>query len=187
MIDLLLASGTLNLTYTIVLGISFIFAIISLLGAELGDALDFDTDLDSDGFDVINVSPFALASFGAIFGITGLITRIAFEMNPFPSLLWATGAGLIVGGAAQAFFVYVLSATKSSHFSLQADGVGRSADVILTIPGDGKGTIAYDNVSGRVTLGARSLTGEQIRTGESVVIEKIVGRVAYVRPEPAAR
>ena len=41
-----LNSGPLNLTYAGVLGISFIFALISLIGSEVGDAFDFDADVD---------------------------------------------------------------------------------------------------------------------------------------------
>ena len=76
-------------------------------------------------------------------------------------------------------YVYVLSVSKSSHYSLARDEVGRSADVIISIPNEGVGTIAFDNISGRVTLGARSTTGKQIAKGSVVRVEKIVGRVAF--------
>ncbi len=36
-------------------------------------------------------------------------------------------------------------------------------------------TIAFDNVSGRVTLGARSATGKQIVNGVAVRIEQVTG------------
>ena len=179
-----LASGTLNLVYAGVVLVSFVFAVVILLGAELGDAFDFDTDFDVDadaGFDFISISPFSLAMFGATFGVTGLITRLWLEMDAFPSIIWATGLGLVFGLAAQALFIYVLSPTKSSHFSLAEDGVGREVEVIITIPGNGLGEIAYDNISGRVKLGARSATGKQIKRGEIVKIERITGRVAVVR------
>lgn len=181
MIEELFASGTLNIVYTAVVAVSFIFALISLLGAEVTDALDFDIDADGDvGF--VSISPFALAMFGAAFGLTGLITRIWLDMDPIPSILWASGMGFVVGIVAQAFFFYVLSPSKSSHFRLQDDGIGREAEVIITIPQDGLGTIAFDNVSGRVTLGARSATNQPIARGKFVTIERITGRVAVVRP-----
>jgi hypothetical protein len=182
MLQEFLGSGTLNLIYAGLVFISFIFAVITLVGAEFGDALDLDVDVDSDtGMDVASVSPFALAMFGATFGLTGLITRIWFEMEAVPSILWAVGVGVVIGGLAQVLFIYVLSPSRSSHFSLADDAIGREVEVIVTIPDNGLGQIAYDNISGRVTLGARSADGKQIKRGESVTIEKVTGRVAFVR------
>ncbi|MCP4425135.1 MAG: hypothetical protein GY803_11625 [Chloroflexi bacterium] len=182
-----LASGTLNLVYAGMVFTSFVFAVIMLFGAEFGDALDVDLDLDLDvdaggGFDFISISPFALAVFSSIFGMTGLITRLWLDMAVIPSILWALGMGLLIGGGAQALFLYVLSPSKSSHFSLVDDAVGREVEVIIPIPDNGLGKVSYDNASGRVTLGARSATGKQIKRGTVVIIERITGRVAVVRP-----
>jgi membrane protein implicated in regulation of membrane protease activity len=183
MLDALFSSGTLNLVYTIVFGISFIFALIGLIGAEIGDVLDFDVDADSEGiFDFVSISPFALAMFGAIFGMVGLITRLWLDMEAIPSIIWSAGSGIVIGAAAQAFFIYILSPSKSSHYSLTEDATGREAEVIITIPESGLGQVAFNNVSGRVTMGARSSTGQKIRNGDLVTIERIVGRVAIVRP-----
>ncbi len=177
------SGSALNIVYGVVVLISFIFAIITLIGAEFGDAVDIDTDVDADtGMSFLSISPFALAMFGAAFGVTGLITSIWFEMSPIISLLWATAAGTVVGLVSQALFFYVFSPSKSSHYSLAQDAVGRNAQVIVTVPNEGLGTIAYDNVSGRVTLGARSVTGKSIKTGEGVRIVDITGRVALVHP-----
>jgi len=177
------SSGALNFVYAAAVIVSFVFAIVTLLGAEFGDALDFDADVDADsGVDFLSISPFGLAMFGAAFGLTGLITRLWFDMNAGPSLVWAVLVGLGVGVLAQALFLYVFSPSKSSHYSLAADAVGRDAQVIVTVPNEGLGKIAFDNVSGRVTLGARSVTGKQIVNGEAVRIEQVTGRVALVRP-----
>lgn len=182
MIQELLNSGALNITYAGVLLISFLFAVMSLLGAELGDVLDFDVDVEGDGIDFINISPFALAMFGSIFGLTGLITRMTMGMGAIGSLLWATLLGVIIGIGAQAFFITVLAPSRSSHIAIEDDAAGRSADVITTIPATGKGIIVYENRSGRVQLGARSVDGTPISTGEAVIIEKVAGSVAFVRP-----
>jgi hypothetical protein len=176
MVQEFLQSGALNLVYAAVLFISFIFALLSMLGAD-GAELGGDADMDMG---LISISPFMLAAFGSTFGLIGLITRLYFDMEALPSLVWATGIGLIFGIAAQAFFIYVLSPSKSSHYSLQDDAVGRQAEVIVTIPADGLGTIAYDNVSGRVTLGARSSNGQEIPRGKLIQIERVTGRVAVV-------
>jgi membrane protein implicated in regulation of membrane protease activity len=147
----------------------------------MGDA--FGTDLDADGdLDFMSISPFALAAFGATFGVCGLITHMWMGMEPVASILWATGLGLLIGILAQAFFIYVLAPSRSSHYSLQQDAVGREAEVVLTIPVDGIGQVAFNNVSGRVMLGARTEAVGELHVGERVVIEKVMGRVALVRP-----
>jgi membrane protein implicated in regulation of membrane protease activity len=179
MIEEFIASGTLNIIYAVVLLISFLFSLLTLVGAEAIDVFDFDIDGGDAGF--VSISPFALAMFGATFGLAGLITRIWLDMDTIPSILWASGIGLVVGGLAQAFFFYVLSPSKSSHYKLADDGVDREAEVIITIPENGLGTIAYDSFSSRVTLGARSATNKPIARGTIVTIERINGRIAIVR------
>jgi membrane protein implicated in regulation of membrane protease activity len=179
--------SALQCVYALVALVSFLFAVLSLVGTELGDILDFggDVDVDADmdaGGGFANVSPFALAVFGATFGLVGLITSIWAEMEPIPSILISTAAGLVVGGLAHVLFIYVLSPSKSSHFSLEDDAVGREVEVTISIPANGKGQVAYNNVSGRVTMGARSATGESIASGTTVTIEKVSGRNAFVRP-----
>ncbi|MFN2106478.1 MAG: hypothetical protein ACK2U5_14605 [Candidatus Promineifilaceae bacterium] len=177
------SNGALNLIYVAAVLISFVFTMMTLFGTGIGDAFDFDLDADIDAdadFDFLSISPFALAMFGAAFGLTGLITRIAFTMGAAASLFWATVIGLIVGSLAQGLFLYVLSPSKSSHFSLADVAAGREAEVIITIPAEGLGTVAFDTMSGRVTLGARSSSGKQISKGQAVLIEKVNGRVAVV-------
>ncbi len=179
----LFSAGALGCVYALVAFVSFLFAVMSLIGTDFGDALDFDVDADADtGFEFANVSPFALATFGATFGLVGLITLIWFEMEPIPSILISTVSGIVIGGLAQLLFLYVLSPSKSSHYSLEKDAVGIEAQVTITVPAKGQGQITFSNVSGRVQLGARSATGEEISTGKIVVIERIVGRAAIVRP-----
>jgi hypothetical protein len=180
--------SALNLLYAAAVFVSFVFAMLVLFGAGIGDAFDFDLDGGVDAaapaetdFDFLSISPFALAMFGAAFGLTGLITRLAFDMGAAASLFWATVFGLIVGAMAQVLFLYVLSPSKSSHYSLADVAVGRDAEVIITIPAEGLGTIAFDTKSGRVTLGARSAAGKEIAKGQPVSIEKVNGRVAVVR------
>ena len=184
MIQDFFSSGALNLIYAAAVFVSFIFAMMMLFGAGIGEAfdIDFDADVDTDAdVDFLSISPFALAMFGAAFGVTGLITRIALDVGAGASLFWATVCGLVVGALAQVLFLYVLSPSKSSHYSLADVAVGRDAEVIITIPAEGLGTIALDTVSGRVTLGARSAMGKEIAKGQTVAIEKINGRIAVVR------
>lgn len=181
----LFSFSALNCVYASVALISFLFAVVSLIGAEAGDFFDFSSDIDVDvdgGFDLTSISPFAMAMFGATFGLVGLLTSIWLEMEALPSIIAATVSGLIIGAIAQVLFIYVFSPSKSSHYSLQQDAVGREVEVTTTIPADGLGQVAYNNVSGRVTLGARSSEGTEIAVGKLVIVERIVGRVAQVKP-----
>lgn len=179
----LLQFDTLNLIYAGIVLVSFIFALLTLVGSGIGEAFDFSGDVDADGgIDFINISPFSLAMFGAAFGVTGLFTRLWLEMDPIPSILWSLGIGLAIGFVAQALFIYILSPSKTSHFNLADDATGRQAEVIITVPVDGLGQIAYDNISGHVTLGARSASGRSIPRGTVVTIERVNGRVAVVHP-----
>lgn len=185
MLQELWASGTLNIVYAGVVVVSFLFTILTLIGSEIGDFFHFSFDIDADtdsGLDFISISPFAMSLFGAAFGLVGIITRLWFEMEAVPSILWATGLGILIGGLAQAFFIYILSPTKSGHVNLADEATGREAEVITTIPENGLGEIAYDGANGRVKLGARSSTGKQIKRGEIIIIERVTGRVAGVRP-----
>jgi hypothetical protein len=111
----------------------------------------------------------------------GVLTRLWLEVDAIPSILWATGVGALIGIGAQAFFIYILSPTKSSHYTLTDDAIGREAEVIITIPEVGMGQIAFNNISGRVSLGARSANKQEIPYGDLVTIDKIVGHVAIVR------
>jgi membrane-bound ClpP family serine protease len=173
----------LDLVYAGIVVVSFIFALLSLIGVGLDQVIDFDLDSDGEGpFDLIGISPFSAAVFGSAFGLTGLITHVWLEMNTIPSILAATGVGILLGGLAQALFLYVLSPSKSSHFSLERDVVGLEAEVTVAIPSEGRGQIAFTIIHGRHRLGARSEGGKEIQAGSSVVIMKIVGRTAIVEP-----
>ncbi|MFN2136635.1 MAG: hypothetical protein ACK2UK_11815 [Candidatus Promineifilaceae bacterium] len=178
------SGGALTLFFLASLVLSFVYAMLALFGAGVGDALDLDVDMDVDAdgdLDFLSISPFALAMFGAAFGLTGLVTLNALAMPAALSLLLATISGLFLGVLAQALFLYVLSPSKSSHFSLADVATGREAEVIITIPADGLGTIALDTQSGRLTLAARSASGKQIAKGQVITIENISGRMAIVR------
>jgi membrane protein implicated in regulation of membrane protease activity len=188
MLQEFLSGGALTLFYLAAVVISFVYAMLALVGAGVGDALDLDldADVDADGeLGFLTISPLALAMFGAAFGLTGLITRNAFNMSAAASLLTAAVIGIIIGVLAQLLFLYVLSPSKSSHYSLADVATGRKAEVIITIPADGLGTVALDTQSGRITLAARSAAGKQIAKGQVVAIESISGRMAVVRVDDA--
>jgi hypothetical protein len=63
------------------------------------------------------------------------------------------------------------------------DIVGAVAEVITPIPADSVGEVAFVAQGGRMTYTAKSATGTLIARGTTVVIEKVVGGVAVVRPQ----
>ena len=54
--------------------------------------------------------------------------------------------------------------------------------MITPIPASGVGEVALVAQGGRLTYTARSGTGQAIPRGTAVVVEKVVGGVAVVRP-----
>ncbi len=193
----------LNLLYGIALMIGAMFSAFLLFFHEMGDllgTLHFDLHLDHDlaggahdlnglhGADAHNaheattVSTLAIASFISAFGGLGLISVTLFDAGPIPSLLAALGGGLIVGIAAQLFFLYILSPTISSEIK-QTRLIGMVAEIITPIPANGVGQIAFVAKGSRVTYSARA-TDEQslVERGTAVRIERIVGGMAYVSP-----
>jgi len=188
----LFAGSALNAIFDLSLLVGVIYAVFLLffqgVGEALGDLdLDFDADLDvdADAGDVgeaTGISMLAIASFVSSFGAFGLISVTLFDAGTLASLFVALFGGLIVGIAAQLFFVYVLSPTISSEVR-QANLIGMVAEVTTPIPVNGVGQIAFIAEGSRMTYSARSTEEPHIFTrGTPVRIERIVGGVAYVSP-----
>ena len=183
--------GLLNLVYLILVIIGFIYALLALLGQGIGelDLPDFDLDLDSGdvpSFDhgeigLPSISPMSIASFMTAFGAFGLISSQLYNASTGTSLLFAIGGGLIVGGIAQAMFIYVFS-PQTSSLRTQQDIVGLTAQVITPIPTDGVGQIAVVSRGSRTTYSARTKTDITFKQGDTVQIVELVGNIAFVEP-----
>lgn len=145
------------------------------------DLADIDTILDADGVsDAAGVSMLAIASFVTAFGAFGLISASMFDAGTIVSLIFALIGGLLLGIAAQAFFLYILSPTISSEVR-QAQLIGRVAEIVIPIPISGVGQIAFVAEGSRMTFSARSMDEiSAIVRGTPVRIERIVGGIAYV-------
>lgn len=186
----LFANSILNVLYAAALFVGVIYAVFLLffqgIGSALGD-LDVDIDLDLDGDvdldaagEAAGVSMLAIASFISAFGAFGLIAVTLLNASPAASLVAALFGGLVMGLAAQAFFIYILSPTVSSEVH-QTKLIGMAAEIITPIPENGVGQVALVVEGARMTYSARATNqGESYPRGTPVRIERIVGGVAYV-------
>ena len=199
--DAFLNSLGLTLLYLALLGIGIIYAVIILIGGALHDVHLPGIDLDIGGHEIgpvnvdvggdvghpeVNVpslSPVTVASFVTAFGAFGLIALGLFDTSAQWSLAWAAGGGLVVAVIAHFAFGYFLIAPQGSSEVKLRDIVGAAAEVITPIPADSVGEVAFVAQGGRMTYTAKSATGTPIARGTTVVIEKVIGGVAVVRPQ----
>ena len=190
----LFGNNPINAIYALALFAGLIYSFFLLFFHGISDALgdlDFDLDVDADMGDLdvshmdsaseaIGVSMMAIAGFVSAFGAFGLISVTLFDAGTILSLFMALSGGVIIGLAAQAFFVYILSPTISSEIR-QATLIGQVAEITTPIPRNGVGQIAFVAQGSRVTYSARSVDARaSISRGTPVRIERIVGNMAYV-------
>ncbi|MEW6578003.1 MAG: hypothetical protein AB1435_02295 [Chloroflexota bacterium] len=184
----------IHIVYAAALLIGLVYAIFLLFFQGIGDALgdlNFAPGVDADMGDIslidtdgateaTGVSMLAVASFISSFGAFGLISATLFGAGTVISLIVALAGGVLVGIAAQGFFLYILSPTISSEVH-QARLIGQVAEITTPIPINGVGQIAFVAQGSRVTYSARA-TDEQrsFERGTPVRIERIVGGMAYV-------
>lgn len=191
----------LTVLYLALLGVGVIYAILILIGGALHDLhlpgldlhvggheigpvhVDVGGDVGNPEVKVPSLSPITLASFVTAFGAFGLIAIGLFEASGRASLVWAIVGGLIVAVIAHFAFGYFLIAPQGSSEVRLKDIVGATAEVITPIPADSVGEVAFVAQGGRVTYTARSAGGRPIARGTAVLIEKVIGGVAIVRPQ----
>ena len=152
---------------------------LDLLDMSHAGAGHLDLHADS-GHEAASVSTLAVASFISSFGAFGLIAVTLFDAGTIASLFAALFGGIVLGIAAQLFFLYILSPTVSSEVQ-QAKLIGQVAEITTPIPVNGVGQIAFVAQGGRVTYSARATdTTLMVERGTPVRIERLVGGLAYV-------
>ena len=190
----LFAENPLYIVYAVALLIGLIYAIFLVFFHGIGDALgDLDLDLHADmdtgdiglldadsAAEATGVSMLAIASFISSFGAFGLITATLFGAGTVLSFVLALAGGILIGIAAQVFFLYILSPTISSEVR-QTRLIGQVAEITTPIPPNGVGQIAFVAQGSRVTYSARATDETRaLERGTPVRIERIVGGMAYV-------
>lgn len=183
--------------FIVLLGMGVIYAVVILIGAELGElhvpGLHFHighTDVSFGGdthlggeVKIPSLSPITIASFVTAFGAFGLIAQGLLNTTAVWSLATAAAGGLIVAIIAHFAFGYFLIAPQGSSEVTMKDVVGAVAEVVTPIPADSVGEIALVAQGGRVTYPAKSASGQAINRNTTVVVERMVGGIAFVRPQ----
>lgn len=125
---------------------------------------------------------YSLGLGAAVVGGVGLLALLALRLSPAASLVWALGAGLVVGALAEIILVYLPNQRQAEESGIAIDANGREAQVVIPIPASGVGEVTYQDGAQTIHLGARSATGQPIGRGSRVRIERVTRRVAIVRP-----
>ncbi len=176
--------------YIIFLSIGVGYALVALVSGGLSHfnlpGIDFDHDgvIDLGGeVKIPSLSPIAIASFITAFGGFGLIGLLLFDGSPVGSLGAAVVGGFVIAAAAHLAFTYFLIKPQGSSEVTMKDVIGAVAEVVTPIPMDSVGEIALVAQGGRLTYPAKSATGQPISRNTTVVVERMVGGIAFVRPQ----
>ncbi|MBI3241320.1 MAG: hypothetical protein HYZ49_03395 [Chloroflexi bacterium] len=188
----------MTLLFSALLGIGVIYAIVILVGGGLSNLhLPGGIDFHVDGHDVHvggdlhaggevkipSLSPITISSFVTAFGAFGLIAQGIFSASDTWSLASAAIGGLVVAVIAHFAFGYFLIAPQGSSEVTMKDIIGAVAEVVTPIPADSVGEVAFVAQGGRKTFPAKSATGQAINRNTTVVIERMVGGIVFVRPQ----
>lgn len=174
---------TIGTLYAALFGLGVVYALLSSVFGWLADH-DFGT-LHVDAAGHVDqphpVSGTVLATFITGFGGGGVVAHYLLDWALLPGLGAATATGLALAGAAFAILEMIFSRTQAGAEFRTAEAVGRSAEVITSIPEGGIGEIAFLLRGQRQIAGARSADGRRIAKGEAVTIEQMMGATAQVR------
>jgi len=178
---------TIGHLYIGLLGLGLAYALVTGLTGWLSDLGGGDIHLDSVGhLDAGHMHPVSgttVATFITGFGGGGTVAHFFLEWALLGGLVLATVTGLVVAGAAYGVLELVFKHTQAGSEYKVEEVVGREAEVITAIPEGGTGEIAYVARGQRVASPARSTEGKALSKGALVVIDKMMGATAYVRPQ----
>lgn len=206
LLDSLGGLSTINCVYFFLLSAGIVWTAFALLGGALAhvDLPDVDVDMpdidlpgdvdvphidfhvdhapsfDHGSVGVSALSPITIANFVTSFGGFGLIATQMFRLPDAISLIPASvGATLI---AAMMFYVYTrfLIAGQGSSEVRMSDISGKTAEIIIPIPQDGLGQVAFVVRGTRMTRGARSDDGKPVPRGAIVTIQAVAGNTVIV-------
>jgi hypothetical protein len=167
---------------------------------DVGHDIDVGHDVDTGGADahadagldghtgdvaaLSPISPTTISMFITSFGAVGYLALVYMQLRDwYVHLPLAMGAGFAM--AALIFWVLykIFQVTVSSSEATVAALPGTAAEVIVGIPRNGLGEIAYTARGTRYNAAARSRDGRAIQQFTSVVIAKVVGGTCVVDVE----
>jgi membrane protein implicated in regulation of membrane protease activity len=143
--------------------------------------VDHDLSFDHGSVGVSPLSPITIASFVTSFGGLGLIGTQLFRLPDVASLFFGGVGGVLIAGGMFLFYSRVLVAGEGSSTVRMSDIRGKQAEVIVPIPKDGLGQVAFVTRGVRSTWSARSVDGKPVPRGSVVTIETLTGNTATVR------
>ena len=196
MLDVFSSFSTLNCVYFIMLMAGIIWTVVVLIGGAVSDVdvpdldvpgIDFDMDhdlgFDHGSVDVSPLSPITIASFVTSFGALGLIATQLFSVRDSVSLIFAAAGAAVIASGMFLFYSRVLVAGQGSSTLQMSDIRGSKAEVIIPIPKNGLGQVAFVAKGSRTTWGARSVDGKPIASGVIVTIQAVTGDTVFVNRE----
>lgn len=196
MLDAFSSFSTLNCVYFIMLMAGIIWTVVVLIGGAVSGVdvpdvdvpgVDFDMDhdlgFDHGSVDVSPLSPITIASFVTSFGALGLIATQLFSVRDSVSLIFATAGAAVIASGMFLFYSRVLVAGQGSSTVQMSDIRGSRAEVIIPIPKNGLGQVAFVAKGSRTTWGARSVDGKPIASGTIVTIQEVTGDTLFVSRE----
>jgi hypothetical protein len=196
MLDAFSSFSTLNCVYFIMLMAGIIWTVVVLIGGAVSGVdvpdvdvpgVDFDMDhdlgFDHGSVDVSPLSPITIASFVTSFGALGLIATQLFSVRDSVSLIFATAGAAVIASGMFLFYSRVLVAGQGSSTVQMSDIRGSKAEVIIPIPKNGLGQVAFVAKGSRTTWGARSVDGKPIASGTIVTIQEVTGDTLFVSRE----
>ncbi len=165
-------SFAVGLGYAIFVGIAG-----HLFGGDTGDVhMDVGTDLPMSP-----LSPTIIATFLTGFGGGGMLANSYFQISVGKGVLVAILCGMLLSGGTYIVLFFLFRETQAgAEFSLN-DMVGRTVQVITTIPEGGTGEIAVEAKGSRINGPARSVDGRAIPRNTAVTVMRVVGNLYYVQ------
>lgn len=171
-----------NLTFTVFIGIGaigFLFLIVSLVIGELFDHVEFAHDGIDHGPSFFSTR--VLSVLVTAFGGTGAIAS-QMGLGIVASSIIGALSGVFFAGAILAFARFLFSQQSSSDIKSQ-DLIGRTAEVIITIPTGGLGQVRCLVGETLVDRIAQAADGSSIVVHSVVTIEADTGQSVIVRPK----
>ncbi len=200
----------MNMTnvYLFCLSLGFVFTVVGAIVGSLGggDADGVD-GADGDGADVAHeygegghgdaegtdggglhlplLSPTVISCYAACFGGSGLIYQYLFGVDRLWLHFPLAGATGFILGVAVAYAMWKLTTTFSAHRTArEADAIGATAEVTVSIPETGVGEVAFISGGTRQATMARSADGRAYKQGPPVRIVRLAEGTAYVSDLP---
>ena len=165
-------SFAVGLAYAILVGVAG-----HLFGGDAGDVhMDVGTDLPMSP-----LSPTVIATFLTGFGGGGMLAHSYFQISVGKGVLFAILCGMLLSGGTYIVLFFLFRETQAGAEFSFSDMVGRTVQVITTIPEGGTGEIAVEAKGSRINGPARSVSGGCIARNTAVTVVKVVGNLFYVQ------